>query len=100
MLSGLTSLTTLYLDDNSITDVEPLADLVNLEKLYLSGNDILNLFILLSLTADIDIAVNPTIRFPDTGLDGAIRSALGLAADDDINISELETLTRTCGSDE
>ena len=92
-LSSLTSLTNLHLYDNEITDVEPLAGLVNLQTLYLSGNNIADTLPLALLTANIDIAVNPRVTFPDTGLDGAVRSALGLDADANIRINRLKNLT-------
>ena len=42
-LSGLTSLTTLYLDDNPLSDLTPLSGLVNLKGLYLTYNQISDL---------------------------------------------------------
>ena len=92
-LSGLTALSQLYLDENSITNVEALAGLVNLRRLRLAGNDIANTRPLAFLTATIDITVDRTVVFPDAGLGAAVRSALGLAPDADIEVQQLRSLT-------
>ena len=50
LLTGLTSLTSLYLDTNTITDISPLAELINLTWLNLSHNTITDLSPVANLT--------------------------------------------------
>ena len=95
-LSGLTNLEHLRLDGNSITDVQPLTSLVNLEKLWIAGNSLTNAHLLSSLTnlTTIDITIPDAATWmPDANLRSAVRSALGLAANEAFSRDDLATLT-------
>ena len=96
-LAELRSLRVLSLKDNELTDVAPLMYLhENLGELYLTGNPIVDGYPLAVLTAEIlevdaDVVIPGLI--PDMGLADRILSTLELAADTDITVPILQTLT-------
>ena len=103
-LSGLTSLTHLLLLDNQIRDVLPLQNLSSLRELNLLGNDnITNIEVLYLLvqggTNNITPPVGMTIptnvvRFANTALETAVRSALRITTGYPILPSKITELTR------
>ena len=95
-LAALTSITQLELTDNQIEDVTSLAALVDLWILRLLGNPLGDISPLAKLTklTDTDIVIpNREVSIPDTGLAEAIRSELGLNAEDAITVETMLTLT-------
>ena len=79
-LAGLTNLQELLLDDNQISDVSPLAGLRNLQQLWLSGNPISDTSPLANLTnLSIDIGIIGPVVIPDLNLAAALRRRLELA---------------------
>ena len=103
-LSGLTSLTHLLLLDNQIRDVLPLQNLSSLRELNLLGNDnITNIEVLYLLVqggtnnitppAGMTIPTN-VVRFANTALETAVRSALRITTGYPILPSKITELTR------
>ena len=88
----------LWLSDNQINDVTPLALLANLQRLRLKGNpnlgDTSPLANLKKLTdVDVEITKPKVIQFPDAALATAIRTELGLQANEDITATAMLGLT-------
>lgn len=101
-LSGLTSLTHLFLSRNRIADVAPLSGLTNLQALTLDHNRIADFAPISSLTDNLsdykkgNQKADPAVKIPDTNLRSAVLTALGRDADTDtapIRVSEMATLT-------
>ena len=92
------TLSSLDLANNQITDVLPLAGLTNLTTLNLTSNTgITNPEVLFRLkqggTNIIGVTVPDAVRFTDTNLEAAVRSALRLSADILILPTNMQTLT-------
>ena len=102
-LSALTNLTTLDLRNNQITDVLPLAGLTNLTRLSLDGNTgITNPGVLYRLkqggTTITGVTIPDAVAFPDTALEEAVRTALGLSSTEPILPHDLAGLTTLSAS--
>ena len=97
-LKNLKKLVWLNLSDNQITDVTPLAGLTNLHTLYLGKNpnlrDYSPLTGLYNQLREKDFKITDSlVSIPDAALAAAIKTALGLAAGDDITQEAMQTLT-------
>ena len=95
VLTGLSSIEMLDLRDNDVRDVTPLARLTTLKNLYVRGNENLeNIKRLANLgTTRVDIPLPDAVAIPDTNLAAALRTQLGLEADDPISPEDMNRLT-------
>ena len=110
-LQNLRELDDLILGNNKISDIRPLENLTALTSLQLSGNPITDYAPLRRLQAkttqtididvDIDIPDDPVITnspeetwMPDANLRAAVRSELGLTADEVLTQQAMQRLTR------
>ena len=94
-LSRLGHLQTLDLRDNNVMDVTPLSTMTHLTHLYLQGNaNLTNIKQLVKLTSTtVDIRLPEPVEVPDVNLAAALRTTLGLLADDPIFPEDMEQLT-------
>ena len=83
----------LSLENNSIVDVSPLANLVGLERLFILGNPITDTSPLEYISAVLDIEVDRSVNMPDAVLAAKVRETLGLEADTPITKPDLQNLT-------
>ncbi len=93
-LSELTSLTRLFAEDNQISDLTPLSNLINLEQLFLNFNDITDLTPLSPLTNLIILQLNNNTITDLTGLETLETLIfLQINSNDIVDLAPLSSLT-------
>ena len=101
-LQPLENLATLDLRNNEIMDVLPLAELTTLTSLTLTGNPVSNPGVLFRLkqggTRITGVTIPDAVAFPDTALEEAVRTALGLSSTEPILPHDLAGLTTLSAS--
>ena len=107
----LVNLQTLHLAGNPLDDTSPLAVLTNLKDVDIETTepsvsvetdvDIETTEPSVSVETDVDVEITePMVSVPDTALAGAIRSELGLEAEEPITQTAMQTLTQLNASDQ